>query len=210
MTGVVFSVLFIGGAVLFGELLGSFGDSDATFERYFASASYRTGNLVGGVLLGAAGLIFLSFLMHLVWRLLPGDGRIEVLPLISLASGLVFVALLLSATAALVTVPFTLVFGGFYDTEGMLESGKALLPQFGFVLLVIYAMWAAAVMVATATVSARRSGLLPRWICRLGFVVTGFLVLAGPSGMGLFALAAWVAVISGYWLWVAKRTLPVT
>jgi hypothetical protein len=61
-------------------------------------------------------------------------------------------------------------------------------------------------MVATTTVHARRSGLLPRWICRLGFVVTGVLVLAGPSTLGLFALPAWVAAISGYWFTMKKRT----
>jgi hypothetical protein len=122
VTGAIFSVLFIGGVVVFGELLGSFGDSDATFERYFASNSNRTGNLVGGALLGGAGLIFLWFLLHLVRRLLRDDGRIEILPLIALTSGLVFVALLLGAAAALVTVPFTLVFGGFYDEEGVLEA----------------------------------------------------------------------------------------
>ena len=122
-----------------------------------------------------------------------------------MTSGLVFVALLLGATAALVTVPFALVFGELYDTR-VLESGKALLPQLGFVLLAIYAMWAAAVMVATTTVSAGRSGLLPRWICRVGFVASGLLVMVGPSGLGLFVLPAWVALISGYWFRAQKRT----
>lgn len=206
VTGVVFAVLFIGGVVSFGGLLGSFGDSDATFETYFASSSNRVGNLVGGALLGAAGLVFVWFLVHLEQWSQPDDGRAEVLPRISMAAGLVFVALLLGATAALVTVPFTLVFGDLFDEEGVLESGKALLPQLGFVLLAIYAMWAAAVMVATTTVAARRSGLLPRWICRVGFVATGFLVVLGPSVMGLFALPAWVALISGHWFRVQKRT----
>lgn len=204
--GVVFAVLFIGGIFAFGELLGSSGDSDATFETYFASNSNRASNLVGGVLFGAAGLVFVWFLVHLGEWLEPDDRRAEVRSRISMTSGLVFVALLLSATAALVTVPFILVFGELYDEEGVLESGKALLPQLGFVLLAFYAMWAAAVMVATTTVSARRSGQLPRWICRVGFVASGLLVMVGPSGLGLFVLPAWVALISGYWFRVQKRT----
>lgn len=205
--GVVFAVLFIGGVFAFGELLGSSGDSDAAFETYFASNSNRASNLIGGVLFGAAGLVFVSFLVHLGQWLQPDDRRAEVRSRISMTSGLMFVALLLGATAALVTVPFILVFGELYDEEpnGVLESGKALLPQLGFVLLVFYAMWAAAVMVATTTVSARQSGLLPRWICRVGFVVSGLLVMVGPSVLGLFVLPAWVALISGYWFRAQKR-----
>lgn len=206
LTGIVFAVLFIGGIVSLGGLLGSFGDSDATFETYFASSSNRAGNLVGGALLGAAGLVFVWFLVHLGQWVDPDDGRVGVLPRISMAAGLVFVALLLSATAALVTVPFTVAVGDLFDEEGVLESGRALLPQLGFVLLAFFAMWAAAVMIATTTVAARRSGLLPRWICRVGFVATGVLVVLGLSVVGLFALPAWVALVSGYWLRAQKRT----
>ncbi|MCA1694576.1 MAG: hypothetical protein LC749_07505, partial [Actinobacteria bacterium] len=50
-SGVAFVVLFIGGLVPLGKVLESFGDSDATFETYFASTSNRVGNIVGGALL---------------------------------------------------------------------------------------------------------------------------------------------------------------
>ena len=62
LSGFAFVVLFVGGVIPLGDLLGSIGDSDATFETYFSSTSNRIGNIVGGVLLGAAGFVFLGVL----------------------------------------------------------------------------------------------------------------------------------------------------
>jgi len=61
-SGICFVVLFISGVIPLGELLGSFADSDATFDAYFASASNRAGNIVGGALLGASAFVFIWFL----------------------------------------------------------------------------------------------------------------------------------------------------
>lgn len=206
-SGLLFGVLFVGGAIPLGTLLGSFGDEDAAFDTYFASSSNRAGNIVGGILLGASAFVFLWFLHHLRQWLQPDDNRAPTLANIMFSAGLVFVALLLVGTAALVTVPITLAFGDLYDTDDVLEVGQAVLPQLGYVVLALYGFSAAAVMVAVATVSARRSGSFPRWLCRLGFVVTGFLVLLGLSGgMAFFALPLWVLAVSVNWLRTPKGT----
>ena len=42
-SGIAFAVLYVAGLVPLGELLGSFGDSDATFVAYFAKDSNRIG-----------------------------------------------------------------------------------------------------------------------------------------------------------------------
>jgi len=205
-SGLAFVVLFVGGVVPIGELLGSFGDSDATFETYFASTSNRVGNIVGGALLGGAGFVFIWFLHHLRRWLQPHDAGSATLVNFMFASGLVFVALLLGGTAALVTVPVTLAFGELFDTQGVLRSGQAVLPQLGYVVVAFYGLWAAAVMVGAATVSARRSGAFPRWLCRVGFGVAGFLLLLGTTGgLAFFALPAWVLAVSLYWLRTGKR-----
>jgi len=199
-SGVLFVVLFVGGIIPLGELLGSFGESDATFDAYFASSSNRAGNIVGGALLGASAFVFLWFLHHLRQWLQPDDTRAATLANIMFSAGLVFVALLLVGTAALVTVPITIAVGDLFDTEDVVEVGKGILPQLGYVVLALYALWASAVMVALASVSARRSGSFPRWLCRLGFVVTALVVLLGSTGpMAFFALAAWVLAVSVNW-----------
>ena len=76
-------------------------------------------------------------------------------------SGVVFVTLLLVGVAALITVPFTIVFGGAYSEQSILQGQQAALPQFGYVVVALFAFWAAAVTVSAATVSARRSGRFP-------------------------------------------------
>ncbi len=199
-SGVLFVVLFIGGLVPIGTLLGSFGDEDATFDAYFASTSNRVGNIAGGALLAASAFVFLWFLHHLRQSLQPVDTRAATLANVMFSAGLVFVVLTLLGTAALVTVPMTLAFGDLFDTDDVLKVGQAVLPQLGYVVLAIYALWAAAVMVAVATVSARRSGSFPRWLCRLGFVTTAVLVALGFSGgMAFFALPVWVLAVSLHW-----------
>jgi len=204
-SGVLFVVLFIGGLIPLGTLLGSFGDEDATFDTYFASSSNRVGNIIGGVLLGASAFVFLWFLHHLRQWLEAEDNRAATLTNIMFSAGLVFVVLFLVGTAALVAVPITLAFGDLTGTDNVLKAGQAVLPQLGYVVLALYALWAAAVMVAVATVSARRSGFFPRWLCRLGFVATGFLVLLGFSGgMAFFALPVWVLAVSVNWLRTQK------
>jgi len=117
------------------------------------------------------------------------------------ASGMVFVALLLVGTAALVTVPVKLAFGGVFDTQDVLAVGQAVFPQLGYVVLALYSLRAAGVMVAAATVSARRSGSFPRWLCRVGFVATGFVFLLGMSGgLAFFALprGCWPSASTGF------------
>lgn len=64
-SGVLFAVLFTAGIVPLGNLLGSFGDSDATFVAHFDEDSNRVGALVGGLLLALGALSFLWFLSHL-------------------------------------------------------------------------------------------------------------------------------------------------
>jgi len=54
--------------------------------------------------------------------------------------GLVFVALLLVGTAALVTVPVTLTFAELTD-DAPFEAGQAVLPQLGYVVLALFAHW---------------------------------------------------------------------
>ncbi len=192
-------VLFIGGVIPLGELLGAFADSDTTFVSYFASSSNRIGNIVGGALLTASTFAFIWFLHHLRARLQPDDTCSASLPNLAFSSGLVFVALLLVGTAALVTVPVTLTFAELTD-DAPFATGQAVLPQLGYVVLALFANWVAAVTVAAATMAARRSGSFPRWLVRFGFVVTGFLVLLGlTGGLAFFALPAWVLAVSIHW-----------
>ncbi len=207
LSGVGFVVLFVGGVIPLGDLLGSFADSDATFAAYFASSANRVGNIVGGALLAASAFVFVWFLHHLRQWLQPHDTRSPTLPNVMFSSGIVFVALLLVGTAALVTVPVTLTFAELTD-DAPFGTGQAVLPQLGYVVLALFGMWAAGVVVAAATVAGRRSASFPRWLGWFGFVVTAFLFLFGGTGGGaFFALPAWVLAVSVHWFRLRARGL---
>lgn len=201
LSGFAFVVLFVGGVIPLGDLFGSIGDSDATFETYFSSAGNRIGNIVGGVLLGAAGFVFLWFLHQLREYLRSSTSESVTLVDFGFNSGAVFVALLLVGVAALITVPFTITFGGAYSEHDILQGQQAALPQLGYVVVALFGFWAAATAVAAATVSARRSGAFPKWLCRLGFASAGLLVLLGLSGgLAFFVLPVWVLAVSVHWI----------
>ncbi len=101
--------------------------------------------MVGGGLLGASAFVFVWFLHHLRQWLQPEATRAATLANMMFSSGLVFVVLLLFGTAALVTVPITLAFGDLFDTDQVFGVGQSVLPQLGYVVLALFALWAAAV-----------------------------------------------------------------
>jgi len=195
-------VLFVAGLVPLGELLGSFGDSDATFVDYFAKDSNRVGAVVGGIGLAVAALTFLWFLSNL--RLsVEGAGP---LPGVVTAAGTTFVVLLLSGTAALVTVPYARTFGGAFDEESVLVGNEALLPQLGYVLLAVLAMWTAAALILAVTLAARADSSFPRWLVRLGFAAAVFVFVLGPSVMGILGVPAWALAVGIHWLRGGRAT----
>ena len=190
-----FAVLYVAGFVPLGELLGSFGDPDAAFADYFAKDSNRIGAVLGGLGVALAGLAFLWFLSNLH----SSVERIGPLPGLVTAAGTTFVVLLFAGTAALVTVPYARTFGGAYGDDSVLLSGEALLPQLGYVLLAVLAMWTAAVFILATTLAARANGSFPPWLVRLGFVAAVFVFLLGSSVMGLLGVPVWAFAVGVHW-----------
>ena len=195
LSAVCFAVLYVAGFVPLGELLGSFGDPDATFADYFAKDSNRIGAVLGGVGLALAGLAFLWFLSNLH----SSVERVGPLPGLVTAAGTTFVVLLFAGTAALVTVPYARTFGGAYGDDSILLSGEALLPQLGYVLLAVLAMWTAAVFILATTLAARSNRSFPRWLVRLGFVAAVFVFLLGSTVMGLLGVPVWAFAVGIHW-----------
>lgn len=195
-SGVAFAVLYVAGLVPLGDLLGSFGDSDATFVAYFAKDSNRIGAVFGGVGLALAGLVFFWFLSNL--RLAAeGPGP---LPGVVTAAGTTFVVLMLTGAAALVAVPYARTFGGAFDDEAILVGTEALLPQLGYVLLAVLAMSSAAALIVAVTISGRVRAVFPRWLVRLGFAASMFVFLLGPSVIGLLGVPLWALAVGIHWL----------
>lgn len=197
-SGFGFVGLFIAAVLVSGGQLGSAGDPDRQFVAYFSDTSNRVRDIAGAYVLAAAGLAFIVFVANLYAMLPEGSGK-QALPLMAFGAGLVFVALLLAAAAALSAVPTSLAYAAIFDEERH-EFGpdvSRLATQFGLMLLV-FAMWAAAACIAAISLAGRAAGMLPGWLAAFGFVAA-FALLFSFFFMPAAALPLWAFVVS-VWL----------
>lgn len=192
LSGLAFIGLLIASTAMFGELLGAFGDPDHVFEEYYARAANRRGDVAGAYLLSLTGIAFLVFTSALQTQLLDGQAATNLRRLAG-ASGVIFTALLIASAAVLSTVSFSIAFGESFGDERPFNSGYAMMPQLGAVLLVVVAPLLAALHIATFTFAVRRS--LPPLVK----VVSGlcaFALLFSVLYLPLMALPAWVLLMS--------------
>ena len=195
ISGFAFVALFVAAVIVSGGQLGSAGDPDEQFVSYFSDTSNRVRDIAGAYVLAASGMAFVVFLAQM-YTTLREHAVERALPLIALGAGLVFVALLLAAAAALSAVPTSMAYAAIFDEERH-EFGpdvSRLATQLGFMLLV-FAMWAAAACIAAISLAARAAGVFPAWLVGLG-LVAAFALLFSFFFMPAAALPIWVIAAS--------------
>lgn len=187
---IVFAATLFAAAVLLGDLLGSFADSDQALFDHFESGSRRAMDIAGSLLLAVAAIgfgVFARVLAHDLEGARP-DGELHH---VVAASGMLAAGAMALAAIALVTVPGSIAFGELFDDPGLTE-GRAALPQLGVAALAIgTALPGAALVLATSLGPA-----LPLWLRRTGYVVALLLVLASVAGPGMFSLPVWVLLVA--------------
>lgn len=140
-------------------------------------------------LLPFAGIAFLWFVAVVRSQLGRSDDRF--IETVFLGSGLVFVATLFVAAAALTGV---LRLG---EVAPVSDETAATAMAFGSSLLGQFGTRMAAVFTLTLTTAARLGGSLPRWMLLLGYAVGLVLLLSPPlPALTQFAFPAWVAMLS--------------
>ena len=205
-TGLGFTILFVTGGLLLGELFGAFADSDAFFLVYYVDEGHHLRDLVGGHLFVAAALALLLFLQLLTRRLQVLGGREAGLQAAH-ASGVVAVTLLLVGAAAVMTVTMAQAFGRLTDDEPLTNSAVALAPQLGYVLVFFPAMWALALTVGLIAWSVWRTPIWPGWLRWLSVAATGLLLVSWFTFMPVVVLPAWVLGVSLWAWWLPSRVL---
>jgi hypothetical protein len=176
-------------AALFGVMdLPEEADTDAAVLATYTDSGKRAGLTAGVYLLAAAGLSFLWFLASLRARLRPKNGDAP-LATIALAGGLVYVAMLFTAGAAFGVLPLAIGVGEF-EAQSVDPDLARVLVQFGFTILLIYGLLAAAVMVLATSLAAFRDAALPRWLAIAGFIVAALLLL-GPIYVPQLLVPLW-------------------
>ena len=209
VSGFVFVALFVAAVLVSGGQLGSAGDPDEQFVSYFSDTSNRVRDIAGAYVLAAAGLAFVVFLALMYATLREHSGQ-RALPLVALGAGLVFVALLFAAAAALSSVATSMAYAELFDEERH-EFGpdvSRLATQFGFMLLV-FAMWAAAACIAAISLAARATGIFPAWLVGLG-LVAALALLFSFFFMPAAALPIWAMAASLHLLRRHNASAPLT
>ncbi|HET9477171.1 MAG TPA: hypothetical protein VFP63_06765 [Dehalococcoidia bacterium] len=187
-----FFILFLGAAVLLGDILGSFGDPDEVFIEHYAGSSERIGDIAGSVLLAAAGGVFVWH-VELVRRAFVAGH--EAGPDVPLLASVIFATTLLVAASALATVPLGREIGDLFDERRpRLEGAEtSVLAHFGYVLL-FGAGGVIGAICLFSTSLALRATAAPGWLIWTGFVAAALLPLSPVAFIPFLALPVWVAV----------------
>lgn len=147
----------------------------------------------GTLVLAVAALCFVGFLADLVTVLRKADGSDGPLPIVALSSGIGFLVLTLAAGTMFAVLPNLIAFDE-VSAEVNPDIGSVTV-QVGYLLLFIYATVVATGLVLATSVIGLRARLLPRWLGRAGYLLSGLLLL-GFSGPPLFLLLLWIIGIS--------------
>lgn len=168
IAGIVYAVLFITSLWLLTDTPRQ-GSTDQEIIAFYNSDKLRTVSLVALYLMPFSGIAFLWFIVSLrMWITTRVESRVNMLfSNVQLVSGIVFLALLFSAAAALSMTSIAMDVGGHELNPAMARE----FPPFGGALFYVFATRMAAMFVFTTTNIGRSSKIIPGW-----FVVAGLLV----------------------------------
>ena len=198
VAGIVFSVLLAVALALVRSVTPS--DHNAASD-WLTDGSRRKAVVVALNLLPFAGIAFLWFIGVVRDRI--GEGEDRFFATVFLGSGLLFVAMMLSAGA---------VAGGLLFTadDNAIAASQPAIWAFGRritnTLLNVYAMRMAAVFTMATTTLAVRLRLIPRWLAAVGYLTAAALLLTvGVIPWLELLFPAWVFVFSIHILVVTMR-----
>jgi hypothetical protein len=190
VAGIVFVVLFVVGTSLNNLPAGD--DHTTSITNYYNDGGNRAQIIIGGYLLVFAAVFFFWFLASLRVKLLAAEGEPGRLTSIVFGSGLVFVALLMTAAATFMTIAADITFGG---EDFIAPDAARFVPEVAYPILLIGGMFASIAMIDATSVLIMRTKVLPKWIGWFGFVAA-FVLLFGFLFVPIVALLLWVFFVS--------------
>ena len=190
--GILAAALMVAGFVLIG--VDSPG-SDATRADVVATYTDDATNArqaIGMLLTGLGVLCFLPFLSHLRVVLTRTGDSDSILPGTAYAGGVLLVAGIVGGA-----VMDSAVSGGeFFDAYRVDADIAMTTVVAGFYFYGLAGMAGGALITATA-LGGRRSGLLPRWLAVLGYVVAVLSIPAATFGAWVIVESVWIALAAG-------------
>ena len=187
VAGIVSVVLTVVALVMTGSDMPDFIDDAESIAAYYED---DPGKLIGGYIVDAFGTILLVVFAAALYVRLGGVRR-GTLPPAAFGGALAMCAMFMVYDAINLALSFRA------DEDGSIpaEAG-VLLNDLSFLVLGVAATMFAAVFVACTAWSALGSGVLPRWLCFVSFLLALGLVIAPISWAFLPVLILWVLVVS--------------
>jgi hypothetical protein len=190
VTGVLFVLLYV--VATFVAKTPDTSDPTSAAAAYYHDSGHRNAMVVSAYLYMVAALVFLAFLVIVRQRLLAAEGPGAPLTTLAFASGVIASALIIGGAFALGSVPGGVAFGGFdVPTDGSLVFVS---QSIGYGMILIGAMWAAALSIFVASLVGHRTGALPAWAVWLGYIAAIALLFAA-IWLPQIALLIWVIAI---------------
>ena len=187
VAGAAFALLFFLGTAMLDIPLGL---SDAETVAWWSDSGNQTTAVVSMYCFAIAGLCFLVFLVQLRSRLLAAEGGAGALTTLVVASGTVFVAMLLVAAMARGLIGFAVKAPVNDDVPLPGPDTLRYVPQIGTTALGTGGLLAAAVAIATTSWLIVRTGVFSRWLAWVGGLATLLIVAANVALSGVLAIPA--------------------
>ncbi|TDO29999.1 hypothetical protein EV643_1428 [Kribbella sp. VKM Ac-2527] len=187
IAGIVFVALAVAIVILGGD--ADFSRDDAALEDFFVRDTRQAQAFTAVVLLPLAAAALLWFVAGIRSLLRAGDDGGGMLSSAAALGGGVFAATFLVGMTTSNAVSAAMAFTDAYQ----FDAGTARLTLILGIILTTASLAGAAVLVVATSLAGRRSGLLPTWFSRSGYVVA---VLALFSVL----LFAWPIALVGLWM----------
>jgi hypothetical protein len=195
-SGVLFALLFTAALVLVRQAPG-LAAPDSEYQAFYSGGS-------GGVLV-ALGLYVVPFAgIACLWHMIATRTLLQVLRprswseiphWLHLASGITFVCMLFSGTAAVGAIALLTEF----SAAPLPPSDVArALNAVGYALVFVFGVRAAGMYMITTAGLARSAGFLPRWLALVSYLAAAFLLVSVTFHPAiLLVFPAWVLLMSG-------------
>jgi hypothetical protein len=197
VAGILFSLLMVTSMILITNITAA---NPADIDRNWLETRANTVSLALG-LVPFAGIAFLWFTGVMRDRL--GEQEDQFFATVFLGSGLIFVVMIFVWAATIGAI-----FGSFAAASDKLADNDIFIFGFGFMNEIIgnYALRMAGVYMLSSGTLWTRTGVMPRWIIIITYLVAlGFLLFAGSIREARFVFPGWVLLVSVYILITNQR-----
>jgi hypothetical protein len=205
LLGIAASVLLLLSYVLVAAIPAG-NATDEEIAAFYVDANRRLVVIAGLYVAPFAAIAFLWFIVVLrTWINMASPTVTDTLiSNIQLVSGIVFIGLVLCASAAISTPAAAYEFAGAPVNPEVARQ----LPAFGNTLLFFISLRMAAMFVIATSTIVRQVRALPRWLWLLGYALgAALLVAVGFAPLFVFALPAWMLVLSIVLLSISRRAM---